>query len=199
MTEIDRIPPETDTYYMGLAYAVRAKANCTGNRVGAVLVLRNRVISTGYNGVPAGMRNCLEGGCLRCRNPGGKYPSGTAYDLCICVHAEQNVLISAARFGIAVEGATLYTTMQPCFGCAKELKQAAIERIVYKHLWTPSDADPEMDLMKKGEHDKLMSAFDVKTLKIQDPDELWAVSTLRNAALKLDSSPTIPTTGVMDR
>jgi len=138
------------------------------------------------------MKNCLEGGCLRCRNPDGKYPSGTAYDLCICVHAEQNVLLTAARFGIAVEGATLYTTMQPCFGCAKELKQAAIQRIVYKHAWSPSDADAEMDLMKKGEHEKLMTAFDVKISKVPDPDELWAVSTLRNAALKLEQSPIVP-------
>jgi deoxycytidylate deaminase len=77
--------PDNDTYYMGIAMAVRQKANCTGNRIGAVLVLENRVISTGYNGVPEGMRNCLEGGCLRCRNPQGRFPTGTGYDLCICV------------------------------------------------------------------------------------------------------------------
>jgi deoxycytidylate deaminase len=90
--------PDNDTYYMGIALAVREKANCTGNRVGAVAVLKNRVISTGYNGVPEGMKNCLEGGCLRCQNPNGQFPSGTGYDLCICVHAEQNSLLSAARF-----------------------------------------------------------------------------------------------------
>src|SRR5262245_27877844 len=50
--------PDADTYYLGIALAVREKANCTGNRVGAVLVLENRVISTGYNGVPEGMKNC---------------------------------------------------------------------------------------------------------------------------------------------
>ena len=110
--------PDTDTYYMGIAFAVREKANCTGNRVGAVIVRDNRVISTGYNGVPEGMTNCLDGGCLRCQNPNGRFPSGTGYDLCICVHAEQNAILSAARFGIAVANSTLYTTMQPCFGCA---------------------------------------------------------------------------------
>jgi dCMP deaminase len=108
----------SDEYYMGIAFAVRAKANCTGNRVGAVIVKNNRVISTGYNGTPEGMKNCIDGGCLRCSNPNGQFPSGTGYDLCICVHAEQNAILTAARFGISVEDSILYTTMQPCFNCA---------------------------------------------------------------------------------
>ena len=102
----DRLP-STDEYYMGIAMAVRQKANCQGNRVGAVLIKQNRVISTGYNGVPEGMTNCLDGGCLRCNNTANQFPSGHGYDLCICVHAEQNAILSAARFGIASEGATL--------------------------------------------------------------------------------------------
>jgi dCMP deaminase len=171
--------PDTDTYYMGIALAVREKANCTGNRIGAVAVLQNRVISTGYNGVPEGMKNCLEGGCLRCRNPNGRFPSGTGYDLCICVHAEQNTLLSSARFGIAVDGATIYSTMQPCFGCGKELLQAKIKRIVYLHPWTPSDADPQMDSSKKAEHDKLLGRLDTKQLSMKDPRAEWAVTTLR--------------------
>ena len=90
-------PPESDDYYLGIALAVRRKANCTGNRVAAVIVKNKRVISTGYNGVPEGMKNCLDGGCLRCLNPNGQFMSGTGYDLCICVHAEQNALLAAAR------------------------------------------------------------------------------------------------------
>jgi len=172
--------PDNDIYYMGVAIAVREKANCTGNRIGAVAVLHNRIVSTGYNGVPEGMQNCLEGGCLRCRNPKKRFPSGTGYDLCICVHAEQNVLLSAARFGIAVEGATVYSTMQPCFGCAKELIQAKVKRIVYLHPWRPSDADPEMDSSKKAEHEKLLAKLDTKQLFIEDPRAEWAVTTLRH-------------------
>jgi dCMP deaminase len=171
--------PDTDNYYMGIAFAVREKANCTGNRVGAVIVRNNRVISTGYNGVPEGMINCLDGGCLRCKNPNGQFPSGTGYDLCICVHAEQNALLSAARFGIAVEGSTLYTTMQPCFGCAKELAQAKICSVVYLHPWVPSDVDPEMDKNKKSEYEKIMARINVKRLDIEDRRATWAVTTLR--------------------
>ena len=88
-------PPSDDDYFMGVALAVRRKANCKGNRVAAVIVKDKRIIATGYNGVPAGMPNCLDGGCLRCQNPNGRFPSGTGYDLCICVHAEQNAILSA--------------------------------------------------------------------------------------------------------
>lgn len=179
MTTTKEKLPDTDTYYMGIAMAVREKANCTGNRVGAVLVLENRVISTGYNGVPEGMKNCLNGGCLRCRNPKGRFPSGTGYDLCICVHAEQNALLSAARFGISVQGATLYSTMQPCFGCAKELLQAHVKRIVSLHPWTPSDADLDMDRQKKAEYEKITARLDTTQLSIKDPRAKWAVSALR--------------------
>ncbi len=174
--------PDSDTYYMGIALAVRERANCTGNRIGAVAVLQNRIISTGYNGVPEGMKNCLQGGCLRCRNPDGRFPSGIGYDLCICVHAEQNALLTAARFGIAVGGATIYSTMQPCFGCLKELLQAKVKRIVYLHLWTPSDADPQMDSLKKAEHEKLLARLDTKQLSIEDPRAEWAITTLRKRA-----------------
>jgi len=179
MTEV---LPDSDTYYMGIAFAVREKANCTGNRVGAVIVRDNRVISTGYNGVPEGMTNCLDGGCLRCKNPDGRFPSGTGYDLCICVHAEQNAILSAARFGIAVANATLYTTMQPCFGCAKEIAQAKIEQVVYLHPWVPTDADPAMDRDKKAEYEKIMGRIKVKQLQIVDPRAEWAVTTLRQKA-----------------
>lgn len=171
--------PDSDTYYMGIAMAVREKANCTGNRVGAVVVLENRVISTGYNGVPEGMRNCLEGGCLRCSNPNGQFVSGTGYDLCICVHAEQNAILTAARFGISVQDATIYTTMQPCFGCAKELLQAHVKRVVYMHPWAPSDVDPEMGIRKRAEYDKLTSRLDVRQIQMADPRAEWAVTTLR--------------------
>lgn len=61
--------PEFDEYYMNIAFAVRRRANCSGYKVGAALVVENRVVSTGYNGVPEGMTNCLKGGCDRCGNP----------------------------------------------------------------------------------------------------------------------------------
>ena len=78
-----------DEYYMNIAIAVRARANCIGNRVGALLVQNRHIISTGYNGTPHGTTNCTDGGCHRCVHR-DEYESGKDYDLCICVHAEQN-------------------------------------------------------------------------------------------------------------
>ena len=170
--------PSFDEYFMGIAMAVRARANCKGNRIGAVAALNHRVISTGYNGTPRDMPNCDDGGCHRC-NHREKYPSGVGYDLCICVHAEQNVLLSAARFGIALSGCTVYTTMQPCFGCTKEMLQADIVGVYYLHEWKHPEAD------KQAEYEKIQHRFPqgIRRLQIADPDEVWAVTTKRTAEL----------------
>jgi len=161
----------TDEYFMGIAMAVRKKANCLGNRVGAIIVTSGRIISTGYNGTPEGMQNCLDGGCERCSNR-GKYPSGTAYDLCICVHAEQNALLTAARFGIAVQGSTVYSTMQPCFGCMKEMLQAKIVEVVYVHDWVHPDPEQHIQYLKL----QRLMPNGVRKIHILDPEANWAVS-----------------------
>lgn len=144
---------ERDRFYMGIARAVREGANCTGSRVGALLVLDNRVISTGYNGTPSGFPNCSDGGCVRCNDSAlhreGRpeeatdplHTAGRALDVCICVHAEQNAFLTAARFGIRVEGATLYTTLSPCFGCLKEAVQAGVKRVVFADRYATAYSD----------------------------------------------------------
>lgn len=134
--------PSFDAYFMGIAEAVRQRADCIGTTVGALIVVDRRIVSTGYNGTPFGMNNCTEGGCYRCREP-EKYGHGEAYDVCICVHAEQNALMTAARFGISVDGGTFYTTMKPCFTCLKELLQSGIEKVVYGEEWRHPDREVE--------------------------------------------------------
>ena len=169
--------PAMDEYFMGIAMAVRRRANCTGNRVGAVIVKDHHIVSTGYNGTPHGMTNCMEGGCHRCAHR-DEYPSGVGYDLCICVHAEQNAILQAARFGIAVEGSTMYTTMRPCFGCTKELLQARVDTVYYLHDWRyPDEA-------RNTEYERLQGHFrgGIRQLVMPDPDEVWAISSKRYAA-----------------
>ena len=166
--------PDAHEYFMGIALAVRRRADCTGNRVGAVIVKDRHIVSTGYNGTPANMPNCSEGGCHRCAHR-DQYPSGTGYDLCICVHAEQNALLAAARFGIAVEGSTVYTTMRPCFGCTKEMLQAHVRAVYFLHDWTHPDADYQ------AEYERLQARFadGIKHLPVDDPEADWAVTTRR--------------------
>jgi dCMP deaminase len=170
--------PGRDDYFMTIAMAVRRRADCVGNRVGAVVVQDRRIVSTGYNGTPENMPNCSEGGCHRCSER-ASYPAGTGYDLCICVHAEQNALLAAARFGIAVSGATLYTTMRPCFGCTKEMLQAGVREVFYLHDWSHPDE------AQRAEYERLQSRFGggIRQLVIGDPDADWAVSTRRAAAV----------------
>jgi dCMP deaminase len=175
MTEHKR--PGRDEYYMMIAMTVRSRANCKGNKVGALIVVGDRVVSTGYNGTPSGMTNCLDGGCDRCSNR-GNYESGKGYDLCICVHAEQNALLSAARHGIAVQGGTMYSTMRPCFGCTKELLQAGIAQVYYVHDWRY----PDDDVQEAYERIQNRIPRGVKKLDMADPEADWAVSTRREAA-----------------
>lgn len=157
-------------YFMGIAMAVRKRANCLGSSIGAVVVTKGRIISTGYNGTPENMPNCLDGGCYRCANRDKKFPSGTGYDLCICVHAEQNSMLSAARFGISVEGSTVYSTMRPCFGCTKEMLQAKVGAVYYLHDWNHPDP------AHKAEYERLQTAFPggIRHLAMEDPDAEWA-------------------------
>ncbi|MHC4391291.1 MAG: deoxycytidylate deaminase [Planctomycetota bacterium] len=169
--------PDHPDYFMHIAMAVRRRANCVGNRVGAIITLEDRIVSTGYNGTPSGVTNCNEGGCYRCNRREDFGPS-EGYDLCICVHAEQNALLAAARFGIAVAGGSMYTTMRPCFGCAKEMLQARIESVYYLHEWTPKDP------LRLEQYERLFSHFpgEVSRLDLEDRDAAWAVSRLRPKA-----------------
>ncbi len=123
---------------MLLAIATRERAACLGRHVGAILVADQRIIATGYNGTPTGFPNCDEGGCHRCAHP-EDYEQGRGYDVCICVHAEQNAVLQAAKLGYTVSGSTCYSTLRPCFGCLKELYQAGVTGVRYLNEWTPSD------------------------------------------------------------
>jgi dCMP deaminase len=170
MAARSRPRPERAEYYMGIAIAVRRRANCLGTRVGAILVLDDRIIATGYNGTPAGFANCDEGGCERCASR-ERYPSGAGYDLCICVHAEQNALLSAARFGIAVAGAACYTTTRPCLGCTKELLQAQVREVRYLHDWAHPDASQRALYLRLQEH----FSGGCSSVPMPDPDAAWAI------------------------
>lgn len=115
-------------YFMEIAWVVSSRSNCSRRPVGALIVTELRIISTGYNGTPFGVKNCNEGGCSRCESDA---PRHYGYSTCLCVHAEQNAIVLAARQGTATEGATLYVTLRPCLGCLKEIIQAGIQEVVY--------------------------------------------------------------------
>lgn len=125
--------PGWDQYFMNIAHVAASRGNCSRRQVAAVLVRDCRIISTGYNGTPRGVRNCCDGGCPRCNSD---TPSGTNLSECLCCHAEENAIVQAAYHGIAVKGATLYTTYSPCLQCAKMIINAGIREVVYHTRYT---------------------------------------------------------------
>ena len=127
-----------DHRFMEMAQLVSTWASCSQEerKVGAVIVKDKRVMTTGYNGAPAGVSTCVERGeCLR-KKLG--IPSGTRHEMCYAVHAEQNAIIQAAKLGVNIDGSTLYCTHQPCILCAKMIVNAGIVRVVY-HSGYPDD------------------------------------------------------------
>ena len=120
-----------DHRFMEMSRQIATWASCyqPNRKIGAVIVKNKRIMTTGYNGAPAGVKTCVERGeCLR-RKLG--IPSGTRQEMCYATHAEQNAIIQAARLGVSIEGATLYCTHQPCAVCAKMIVNAGIVRVVY--------------------------------------------------------------------
>ena len=104
-------------YYLDIAQTVAERCTCLRKKYGAIIVKDDVIVSTGYNGAPAGIKTCVERGeCLRDKLG---IPSGTQHEICYAIHAEQNAIIQAAKLGSSIDGATLYCTHQPCVICAK--------------------------------------------------------------------------------
>ncbi|UCD16307.1 MAG: cytidine/deoxycytidylate deaminase family protein [Candidatus Zixiibacteriota bacterium] len=111
---------------MRIAMLAATRSTCLRRQVGAVVVRNKKVLATGYNGSPSGLKHCLEIGCLREKM---QIPSGERHELCRAIHAEQNAIIQAATSGVSIKGGVLYATTFPCVLCAKMLINAGIREI----------------------------------------------------------------------
>jgi len=132
MTEKRKSPknierPSWDEYFLNISKLVATRSTCLRRKVGAVVVKDKQILATGYNGAPRGITHCDKLGCLR-EELG--VPSGQRHELCRALHAEQNAFLQAARHGAALDGATLYITIQPCSICAKMVINVGIKRVV---------------------------------------------------------------------
>jgi dCMP deaminase len=154
MTQLAFVRPDNDTYFMSMAELVATRSTCLRRKVGAVIVKEKRVLTTGYNGAPKGLRHCAEVGCVRLEN---KIESGTRHELCRGVHAEQNAVIQAAYFGVSIKDASVYTTNFPCVLCAKILLNAGITEIIYK-----DDYVDELSRSMLAEANVKVRRFDLK-------------------------------------
>ena len=147
-----------DKRFMDLAETVAEWSSCyqANRHVGAVVVRDKRVLTTGYNGAPAGIKSCADKGeCIRrVKN----IPSGTMQEVCYAVHAEQNAICQAAKMGVSLEGATIYVTHQPCGICTRIIINSGIKKVIYKNGY-PDDFALE-----------LFSQSDVEIIKYQSLD-----------------------------
>jgi dCMP deaminase len=147
--------PSWDRYFMAIANMVRTRSTCLRRQVGAIVVKEKRILSTGYNGAPKGMKHCSEVGCLRAD---ADVPPGERHELCRGIHAEQNAIVQAAAFGVSIQGSTLYCTHFPCVLCSKMLINAGISKIVVERDY-PDPLSREM-LDEAGIEINLMDSRD---------------------------------------
>lgn len=122
--------PDWGSYFMEIANIVSMRSTCLRRNVGAVIVKDKRILATGYNGAPSGLKHCLEVGCLR---ETLKVPPGERHELCRGLHAEQNAIIQAAYHGVSINGAHLYCTHLPCSICIKMLINSGIREVCYEN------------------------------------------------------------------
>lgn len=142
--------PSWQTYFMDITFLVAKRSTCLRRAVGALIVKDKRILSTGYNGAPTGIKHCIEIGCLREKL---NVPSGEKHELCRGIHAEQNAIIQAAYHGASIKDATLFCTNMPCSICAKMIINAGIKKIYYHSGYADSMseemlAEAGIDLIK---------------------------------------------------
>lgn len=122
-----------DRRFMEMAKLVGTWSSCykSNRKIGTVCVRDKRVLTTGYNGAPSGIKSCVERG--ECMRQKFGIESGKNAEFCYAVHSEQNAIVQAAKLGISLEGATLYCTHQPCSMCTRQIINAGIKRVVYQN------------------------------------------------------------------
>jgi len=138
--KLKRTRPSWDEYFMSIAELAATRSTCLRRQVGSVIVKDKKILTTGYNGAPSGLKHCLDIGCLREELD---IPSGERHELCRATHAEQNAIVQAALFGVSIKDATVYSTTHPCILCTKLIINAGIKKIVIKDSY-PDKMSREM-------------------------------------------------------
>lgn len=134
-----------DRNFINIAREISRASKCVSKQVGAVIVKNGRILSTGYNGTPAGYTNC-------CDHWENKYTKehhdwSKTYE----IHAEMNAIIWAAREGISIKDATIYVTLEPCSECSKNIIASGIKRIVYEKSYEHTNSDMVTKFLKDND------------------------------------------------
>ena len=125
----------SDKNFLNIAKELSFASKCVSKQVGAVIVKDGRILSTGYNGTPAGYINCSEH--WKDEYTKDHHEWSKTYE----IHAEMNAIIWAARKGISIENATIYVTLEPCSECSKNIIASGIKRIVYEKAYEHTNSE----------------------------------------------------------
>lgn len=120
--------PTWEEYFKQMAKYAATRSTCLRRQVGAIAVMGNRIIATGYNGAPPNVTHCSERGCLRQKL---NIPSGERHEVCYAMHAEQNLIVQCAQNGLSMKDSTVFCTTKPCFICTKMLYSVGIKSIYW--------------------------------------------------------------------
>lgn len=143
---MDSKRPSWDEYFIEICKAVRSRATCDRGRNGVVIVKGKQILTTGYVGSPAGMPHCDEAGYIIKET---KHEDGRVTKHCLrTTHAEINAITQAAKLGIAIDGATIYTLLEPCLHCAKAIVNSGIKRVVCEKRY--HDAEEAQEIFQKA-------------------------------------------------
>ena len=136
--------PSWDEYFMLIAKLVSTRSTCNSRPTGAVLVKDRQILATGYNGSMPGAPHCTDqtmpDGSPYCHRRALQVPDADKYNFCRASHAEANAIAQAARHGVAIKGASLYVTLEPCYVCIKLLATAQIDKVFFELGYDSKDA-----------------------------------------------------------
>jgi dCMP deaminase len=162
---------------MLLAKMVSVRSTCNSRKIGAVIVRNNRILATGYNGAVHGAPHCTDKGpdfCFR-RTVGAH--DGEKYNYCVSSHAEVNAVDQAARFGIPLEGASVYCTLEPCNWCFKQLIQAGVKEIYYERPYDSKNKEFDRHWRKTMESHEGITRIEMVKVSQEAVDQVIQVIT----------------------
>lgn len=135
--------PSWDEYFLLIAKLVSTRSTCNSRPTGAVLVKDKQILATGYNGSMPGAPHCsdqtMPDGSPYCHRRALQVADVDKYNYCRASHAEANAIAQAARHGVAIKGATLYVTLEPCLVCIKLLATAQITGVYFEMPYESRD------------------------------------------------------------
>lgn len=155
---------------MAMAKLAAIRSTCSSRPVGCVIVKDNRVLSTGYNGPPAGEPHCIDKNTdttIYCERRANRIANEDKLGFCRAVHAEENAIKMAYTFNLPVEGASVYTTLSPCIRCIRKLRTEGIKHVFFELKYTSCNTtlDEEWDTVAHNSFETfqmLPLSFDTK-------------------------------------